>query len=87
MKEQSSKKEIGVYVGVVGGTVIVVILVLSLLVLSRRYTSREAIVQHTLPKIMQCDTPSGISSEVLANASKLYVQVVYCLIILQLSGI
>nr|XP_017238015.1 PREDICTED: probable inactive leucine-rich repeat receptor-like protein kinase At3g03770 isoform X2 [Daucus carota subsp. sativus] len=68
VKEQSSKKEIGVYVGVVGGTVIVVILVLSFLVLSRRYTLREAIVQHTLPKIMQCDTPSGISSEVLANA-------------------
>lgn len=67
VKEQSKRKRIGVYVGVVGGTV-VVILVLSLLVLRRKYTSREAIVQHTLPKIMQYDTPSGISSEVLASA-------------------
>lgn len=68
VKEQSRRKAIGVYIGVVGGTVIVVILLLSLLVLRRRYTSKEAIVQHTLPKIMQYVTTSGISSEVLANA-------------------
>lgn len=80
VKERSRRKTIGVYIGVVGGTVVVVILLLSLLVMRRKYSSREATVQHTLPKIMQYDTPSGISSEVLASASKLVCMSHVCIL-------
>lgn len=68
-KKLSNRKTIGVLIGVIGGTVVaVVLLTLCFLILRRRYSSREAVVQHTQPKVVHDIAPSGISSELLANA-------------------
>ncbi|KAK1359396.1 putative inactive leucine-rich repeat receptor-like protein kinase [Heracleum sosnowskyi] len=69
-KEKSRKRSIAVLIGVIGGIVfVVVLLTIFLLALRRRYSAREeAVVQHTLPKIVQQNAPSGMSLELLANA-------------------
>ncbi|KAA8530118.1 hypothetical protein F0562_004827 [Nyssa sinensis] len=68
-RRQSWRKGIGVLVGVIGGTFIgMVLLAVGLFILYRRYCSQGALEQHTLPNVVQDDTPAGISSEILANA-------------------
>ncbi|CAK9185520.1 unnamed protein product [Ilex paraguariensis] len=68
-KGRSRGEAIGVLVGVIGGSVIImVLLALGLIILCRRYRSRGCMEQHTSPKIVQDNSTSGISSEFLANA-------------------
>lgn len=71
-KEKSRRRSIAVLIGVIGGIVVVVVLLtIFFLALRRRYSLRkEAVVQHTLPKLVQQSAPSGMSLELLANASK-----------------
>ncbi|XP_059639640.1 probable inactive leucine-rich repeat receptor-like protein kinase At3g03770 isoform X2 [Cornus florida] len=65
-KEASRGREIGLLVGVIGGTVIImVLLALGLLILRKRNRTLE---QHTLPMTLQDNFQAGISSELLANA-------------------
>lgn len=67
--KHSGGRAIWVLIGVIGGTLAFIIFVaLGLLIFCRRYRTREAFVQHTLPKVVQENSTSGISSEVLANA-------------------
>lgn len=70
-KEKSRGRSTAVLIGVIGGIVVVVVVLLTivLLALRRRYSSREeAVVQHTLPKLVQQNAPSGMSLELFANA-------------------
>lgn len=71
-KKKTRKRSTAVLIGVIGGIAfVVVLLTIFLLVLRRRYSAREeAVVQHTLPKLVQQSAPSGMSLELLANASK-----------------
>ncbi|KAM7509806.1 hypothetical protein LguiB_008681 [Lonicera macranthoides] len=69
-KRQSGGKAMWVLIGVIGGIVtMVVLLALGLLISQRRCCSKGTVVQHhTLPKAVNDITPTGISSELLANA-------------------
>ncbi|KAK1410052.1 hypothetical protein QVD17_36585 [Tagetes erecta] len=83
-KKKSWGGTIWIVFGVIGLVVIVlVIIALVRLVCHKRENQRETVtLQHTVPKVIQDSLPSGISSEVLANAriiseaSKLGTQVV-----------
>ncbi|KAF8390614.1 hypothetical protein HHK36_025141 [Tetracentron sinense] len=66
--KQSGGNGIGVLVGVIGGLIVMVVLVFGFLVLCRRYCSREASELHLLPKAVADNSPTGFSSELLANA-------------------
>lgn len=72
-KGRATVKEIAILAGVIGGIVIIVVilLVVGLLLFCKRQRTQQTLVQHIAPKIKQDDPPSGISSELLANASKL----------------
>ncbi|XP_068661350.1 probable inactive leucine-rich repeat receptor-like protein kinase At3g03770 [Aristolochia californica] len=66
---ESRHKGIGALVGVIGGVVVVMFLAaLAFLLFCRRYCSRGVAEQHLLPKALQANTPTGLSSELLANA-------------------
>ncbi|KAL5864463.1 hypothetical protein ACOSQ3_001977 [Xanthoceras sorbifolium] len=76
MSKQSRIREIGILVAIIGGAVLFVVLLGSvLLILCRRYCSRVKFEQHTRPKVVQDNPPTVVSSEVLANA-RLISQVV-----------
>ncbi|KAE8021351.1 hypothetical protein FH972_007249 [Carpinus fangiana] len=67
--KQSRGRDIAVTVALITGAVLLmVILAFGALFLSRKYRSRRAHEQHILPKILQENTPTGVSSEFLANA-------------------
>lgn len=71
--KQSRGRDIAVTLALITGAVLLmVILAFGALFLSRKYRSRRAHEQHILPKIVQENTPTGVSSEFLANASKFY---------------
>ncbi|XP_059669996.1 probable inactive leucine-rich repeat receptor-like protein kinase At3g03770 isoform X2 [Cornus florida] len=62
-------KDIGVLVGVIGGTVILLILLaFGLLILYRKNFSQGILEQRSSQKVVQDNSQSGISSELLANA-------------------
>lgn len=69
-KKQSWGSAIWIVIGVVGLMVIfLVIIAFVRLIFRKRHHQREIItLQHTVPKVIQDSLPSGISSEVLANA-------------------
>ncbi|KAB1211771.1 hypothetical protein CJ030_MR6G025620 [Morella rubra] len=68
--EQSRGRDIAVLVAVISGTVLLIILlVLGVLFLLRRCRLRRMHEQHLLPKIVQDNAPTGVSSELLANAT------------------
>ncbi|KAK3033458.1 hypothetical protein RJ639_033062 [Escallonia herrerae] len=68
-KKRSGMKRTVVLVVVIGGIVILLVcLALGLLIFCRRKNSMGTVVQHTLPKVVTDNSPSGISSELLANA-------------------
>lgn len=70
--KQSRRKSIGVLIAViVGAVLILVLLALGSLVLFRRYSKGATFEQRTRPKLVQDNPLAGVSSEVLANASKL----------------
>ncbi|KAL8193570.1 hypothetical protein R6Q57_026705 [Mikania cordata] len=83
-KKRSWSSTVWIVVGVIGLMVIFLVIVAFVrLVFRRRENRRETVtLQHTVPKVIQDSLPSGISSEVLANAriiseaSKLGTQVV-----------
>ncbi|KAD7479589.1 hypothetical protein E3N88_02725 [Mikania micrantha] len=83
-KKRSWSSTVWIVVGVIGLMVIFLVIVAFVrLVFRRRENRRETVtLQHTVPKVIQNSLPSGISSEVLANAriiseaSKLGTQVV-----------
>lgn len=71
--KQSRGRDIAVIVALITGAVLlVVILAFGALFLCRKYRSRRTHEQHILPKIVQDNAPTGVSSELLANASKFY---------------
>ncbi|KAI3473857.1 hypothetical protein Pfo_028038 [Paulownia fortunei] len=69
-KRRSIVKEIAILAGVIGGIVIIVVilLVVGLLFFCKRHRTQQTLIQHIAPKVKQDDAPSGISSELLANA-------------------
>lgn len=68
----SRGREVGLLVAVIGGAILVMgLLALGVIYLCRRYRSRRTFEQNTFSKVMQDNIPTGVSSEVLANASKL----------------
>lgn len=71
-KKKSWSNAVWIIIGVIGLMVIfLVIVALVRLVFRKREHQRETVtLQHTVPKVIQNSLPSGISSEVLANASK-----------------
>lgn len=72
--KQSRGRDIEVVVAVIGGAVLVMVLLgLGVLLLCKRCRSRRTQKQHVLSKNVQDNTPTGISSELLANASKFHV--------------
>ncbi|KAK2661509.1 hypothetical protein Ddye_000083 [Dipteronia dyeriana] len=69
MSKQSRVRDIGVLVAIIGGAVLFIVLLGSvLLILCRRYCSRVQIERHTRPKVVHDNPPTGVSSEVLTNA-------------------
>ncbi|KAG9447152.1 hypothetical protein H6P81_013280 [Aristolochia fimbriata] len=67
--KESRHKGIGALVAVICGVVVVMfLLALVLLLFCRRYCSRGIAEQHLLPKAQSANTPTGFSSELLANA-------------------
>ncbi|GLT54715.1 hypothetical protein SLA2020_278930 [Shorea laevis] len=67
--KQSRGRDIAVIVALITGAVLlVVILAFGALFLCRKYRSRRTHEQHILPKIVQDNAPTGVSSELLANA-------------------
>lgn len=71
---QSRMREITILAGVVGGIIILVVflLLVGLCFFRKRQQRQTTYVQHIAPKVKQDDPPSGISSEILASASKFY---------------
>lgn len=69
--KQSQAKDIGVLVGVIGGVAIVLLLfALASLVFCRRYCLRRSSEQRLFRKPVPDNLPTGLSSELLANASE-----------------
>ncbi|KAK9272614.1 hypothetical protein L1049_002989 [Liquidambar formosana] len=67
--KQFSGIRLGELVGVIGGAVLVmVLLAFGVCILCRRYRSQETVEQHALPKVVQDNSPAGVSAEFLANA-------------------
>ncbi|KDP46311.1 hypothetical protein JCGZ_10151 [Jatropha curcas] len=67
--KESKGTTVGILVAAISGIVlVVVILALGVLFLCRRYRSRKTFEQNIFSKSVQDNTPSGVSSEVLANA-------------------
>lgn len=71
-KRQATRREITILAGVIGGIVIVVIflLLVGLCFFRKRQQRQTTFIQHIAPKVKQNDPPPGISSEILASASK-----------------
>ncbi|KAL9157372.1 hypothetical protein ABFS82_08G000900 [Erythranthe guttata] len=69
-KGRYTMKEIAILGGVIGGVVIIVVILLvaGLVFFCKRRRIQQTLVQHIAPKVKQDDPPSGISSELLANA-------------------
>ncbi|XP_052198162.1 probable inactive leucine-rich repeat receptor-like protein kinase At3g03770 [Diospyros lotus] len=67
-RKRSKWNKIGVLIGVIGGAILIVLAAIGLVILCRRYRSRETLEQHSLPKVPLETSPAGISSELLANA-------------------
>lgn len=81
-KKRSRGRKIGLLASIIFGAVLVlVLLAFGVLIFCRRNCKRRQHEQNTRPKIVQDNAPTGVSSEVLANASKLYI----CQIILSVS--
>ncbi|KAK4845153.1 hypothetical protein QYF36_001590 [Acer negundo] len=73
--KQSRVRDIGVLVAIIGGAVLFIVLLGSvLLILCRRYCSRVKFERHTRPKVVHDNPPTGVSSEALTN-SRLISQV------------
>lgn len=74
-EKHTNRKKIAVLVGVVGGIAIVVVLLAVgfLLIFRQKHRAQGTLDHHTLPKIVQDASQGGISSELLANASKFLV--------------
>jgi hypothetical protein len=71
--KQSRCRAVGILVAAIGGAVLVISLLALLVVfLRRRYRSRRTFKQNIISKVEQDNIPTGVSSEVLANASKSY---------------
>jgi hypothetical protein len=71
--KQSRCRTVGILVAAIGGAVLVISLLALLVVfLRRRYRSRRTFKQNIISKVEQDNIPTGVSSEVLANASKSY---------------
>ncbi|KAG6716192.1 hypothetical protein I3842_04G035000 [Carya illinoinensis] len=69
--KQSRGRDIAVVVGVIiGACLVTVLFVLGVLLLFKKCRSKRTREQHILPKIVHENMPSGVSSELLANASK-----------------
>ena len=77
--KRSKGKEIGVLLGAIAGAVIIVaFLAFVLFILCRRcrkYPSRGSFEQPAMPKLAQENSSTGISPELLANASMFYIAV------------
>lgn len=64
-------KSIGVLLGIIGGIAFVVLLLaVGFLVFCRTYCSRGISAQHLLPKAVVDNSPTELSSELIANASR-----------------
>nr|GEU95132.1 probable inactive leucine-rich repeat receptor-like protein kinase At3g03770 [Tanacetum cinerariifolium] len=74
-KKRSWSNVVWIVIGVIGLMVIFLVIVAFVrLIFRKREHRRETVtLQHTVPKVIQDSLPSGISSEVLANASKLHL--------------
>ncbi|KAH8519386.1 hypothetical protein H0E87_000972 [Populus deltoides] len=67
--KQSRCRAVGILVAAIGGAVLVISLLALLVVfLRRRYRSRRTFKQNIISKVEQDNIPTGVSSEVLANA-------------------
>ncbi|GMY13134.1 probable inactive leucine-rich repeat receptor-like protein kinase At3g03770 isoform X2 [Fagus crenata] len=67
--KQSRGRYIAVAVAIISGAVLVIVLsAFGVLLLCRRYRSRRTHEQHLLSKNVQDNTPTGVSSELLASA-------------------
>lgn len=70
-KKHSKGIALALLVGVIVGiALVVVLLAVGFLIFFRKHRAREIPSLHALPKVVQDNPPTGISSEVLANASK-----------------
>ncbi|KAL8475279.1 hypothetical protein ACS0TY_028095 [Phlomoides rotata] len=69
-KRQSRMRVITILAWVIGGIVIVVVFLLlaGICFFRKRQRRQTTFIQHVAPKVKQDDPPSGISSEILANA-------------------
>lgn len=67
-RKSSMWKERWLLIGIIGGAIVILLLVLGILISFRRYRSRPTLEQTAYPKVVQETAPSGISSELLANA-------------------
>ncbi|KAM0940627.1 putative protein kinase RLK-Pelle-LRR-VI-1 family [Dioscorea sansibarensis] len=67
--KESKSKQLGLLIAVVGGAaVLVLFLLLVCLILCRRKCQKAVAEQHLLPKPVPDNSPTGLSSELLANA-------------------
>lgn len=64
-------KEIWLLIAIIGGAFVMALLFLGIVILCRRYHTRRTSERPTYPKVVQETAPAGITSELLANASKL----------------
>lgn len=77
-RKQSPGGEIGLLVAIISGVVLIVALaVIGVLIFYRRYCKTVKFEQYTRPKAGY--SPAGVSSEVLANASKWYIGLIILL--------
>lgn len=55
---------------IIGGILVIVLLALGIFFLCKRNRARRTYEQHILPKAVQANSPSGVCSELITNASK-----------------
>lgn len=72
--KQSRRSEIVVLVAaIIGGVLVIVLLAIGILFLRKRNRAMNTHEQHIVPKLLQANSPSGVCSELITNASKSYI--------------
>lgn len=79
--KSSRGREIGLIAAIAFGAVLVLVLsAFGVIIYCKRCCTKGRQEQSTRPKIVQDNAPTGVSSEVLANASKLYIGLIILLL-------
>lgn len=71
-----------VVAAIIGVVLVIVLLALGTLFLRKKKRTRRNYEQRILPKIVQANSPSGVCSELVTNASKLYIHFLFCVLFL-----